>query len=327
MADTTMTPPIRFATVTTAGLALSYAVDADAMQTRFTELWDPMSLATIIELGGGGTRTIRKSNVDHLGGTLPSPLSNETDQAALISRIVGYFDVTTTSFGFGVSDTYTQQIYGADNIVSGLSPRELLAQAPMAAMTLARYLIAAQLPSISTRVGNVATRLSVDNIISLQASFNALRPTQARTGRPVLWLHDYQDNQLRESIRIEPSFVQNGIAMALQAVRDSEVQPNFAGLGFDVVISDRVVSSGGGRRSGAYDRGGVALGIGRTNRVNPPTNGAGFLAAGMLGLIIQEVMSARENRSERWDAYFEMGAALADDAVFRQIGVDSIDAA
>lgn len=327
MANSTLNQPVQFQYTTLAGLGLSFILAMEAMETQFAELSNPTGDVTLVEIGAGGSRTVRRSNVQHLGGILPTALSNETDAPPFASRDVGYADVSTASYGTAHAQSYTSQIYDMPNVRSALDPMELIQAAPFAAYTLMRYLGAQALAAISSRVGAAGTRLSIDDMIAAAAAFNSQRPTIRRPGRPKMWLHDYQDNQLRESARVEPGFVQNGVGMSTQGVREGEEAPNFLGLGFDVRITDRVPTAGGARTGGAFDPGGLLIGIGQTQNISPPMNGAGHIANGMLGLLIQEVPSSRAQRTTRWDLLFEMGAAMADIRVYRQIGVDSINAA
>lgn len=328
MADATVTPPITYAQILAAGLGYSQYIEAlMAMDTRFADLTNPMGFVTMVDIGAQGSKTIRKSNVDHIGGILPSALAGETSQPDLENRTAGYYDISVGSYGFSLSETYEQQIYSLPNIAAGLNIDQLIATAPESAYRLMRYLMGQLYTSIATTVGAVGTRLSVDDMIAAQVEFNADVPTMPVSGMPVLHAHMRQLAQIRESIRTEPTFVQSGVAMALQAVDASRIMPNFAGFGFDWLVGSEVTASGGGLYAGAYDRGGVALGFGQTQRVTAPTDGSVFLANGGMGLLIQEDITARRQQMRRLDAHFKMGAALADANVFRQVAVISIDAA
>lgn len=326
MADSTLTAPVMFADLTAAGLNALEVDAAVALGKRFADITSPLAFMMGVPIGGSGTRTARMPNADHIGSVLPTALASEVSQPALINRTVGYSEVSVADFGFSHASTWTMEIYGKANAVRELSIEQALAEAPASAYRLARYLMGGLFTSITDTVGSVSTRLSVDDTIAAQALFNSNVPVGA-VGAPMLSLHPRQLAQLRESLRVEPSFQQSGLAMAIQQVDMGRVLPNFAGLGFDALVMDEVQASGGGRYGAALDRGACALAIGQVQNLMPPPGLPLYVASGALGLIAFQDMTAWVQRMKRLDVHLQMGAALADDAVRRQVAVISIDAA
>lgn len=325
MADTTLTAPYSDAQLITAGLAPNVAIAAEEMLSRFAEMADITPYATVIEVGGMGSKAVRRGNRQHLASVLPTALSTETQQAGLISRTVGYDSVTVAPYGFGESQTYDSMIFGVANVSAGLSMQAALAEMPMSYLRLARYLACQTLSGITATAGATGTALSLDDVIAAQTVFNGLFPVESVSSAPLAIFHSEQVEDLRASIRIEPGFVQSGAAMGAQAIDNGQILANFMGLGFDVLKTNDVAASGGGHRGALIDRGGILLGVGQTQRVPAPADGRAFLASNAMGLLIQEVIEARSNRSTRLDGYFYLGASLGDANVFRQVQVISID--
>lgn len=325
MADTTLSPPITFAGLVAAGLTLSQAHDLVAMLKRFVDLTNPMDMVSMIIIGANGSQTMRTSNVDSFASYRPAALAGETSQPSLINRVVGYTDISTGDYGNSVAQTFNQIIYSLPHIRGGLDILQILQEAPGAAYNLMRYLMAQLYTSITLTVGAVGTTLSVDDMFSLQTTFNSYVPAQPR-GTPVFHAHSRQLAQLRASCRVEPGMVQNSQGLQLQGVDSSRILPNFGGFGFDIMTGDDVVASGGGRYGGAYDRGGVGIATAATNLVPPPGDASIFVASAEMGLLIQQDMTARRQSMQRIDVHFKMGASLGDDNVFRQVAVISIDA-
>jgi hypothetical protein len=150
VADTTLTPPYSFAGLTAAGLTYDQDKSARAMLMRFADLTNLIPFVTIVNIGQGGSRTVRQANVEHMGNIDAPALAGETSQPDLIDLDVGYSDLSWSSAGFSRSETYDQQIASLPNIRAGMDIDQLLAQAPTAAYRIISSLVCAIATSCAT---------------------------------------------------------------------------------------------------------------------------------------------------------------------------------
>lgn len=317
MADTTLTPPILFADHS----RLNYSQEvADDLLVRLYEAEAVLALFDIVQIGGGGSKTLRRGNYAALGANAAAALTGETGAVVDISRTIGDDDLTVAAYGFGVGATFDQMIFSRAAVAQLNSLDEVMMSIPGVANTTARGLMATAGSGITASVGSATYRVSVDTMIAAQANFNG-QYTPGPVGAPRGMFHSTAIEHLRDSMRAEPTFVQSGAAMGIQGFDQSAIMPNFGGFGVDIVKTDDVVDSGGAYQNFIADPGAMSLGVGNTGLVNLPQNTAFIMAIPLVGALVLQDLTRIDQRTARYIIVLYQGASIRDSAVFRQVKV------
>lgn len=320
--DTTYASPFSYAQVASGGLDYGEIIAVNQMLMKMGESFNPMAVGILWMvgiIGGSGADTIRVPERAVEGaGVAMTALASETDTVAPTTLDLGYTDFTVGRYGIGYYETYEQQMFTLAGVREVLNIERLMALAPGNIVATLRSLLGTTLAGISAAVGSSAAATSLDTIIAAANSFNTQYPN-SRMGAPVLTLHDSQVNDVLASVRTEPGFQYTGQAMAMQGLVDSQFVPNWMGLGFDLVKSSTVTSSGGARQGAAYDRGGVGVAFGDTSRITPGVER--FASVRELGLLIQELPDGARQAQRQMEARGWVGMSTGSTEVFRQTRV------
>lgn len=262
MSTTSVTQPASFSIFGTAGVNQTTVFQREALELAMASDVDVESMGLIRAVGdlsGSGSDTMTSVFLDGVGANAEmSPLDTETSQPIPSAYTLG-IDAVTVGF-YGYSNDMTMKglmLAHPDRILTMDKAIEL---APSLYRSTVAGLVADAGATISTAIGSAATALSVDDLLDLVAAIEQTPGANKRAGgMPKLDLHSVQLSQLKASMRSEPSMQAAYDAfVAAQGVSD-DVTPNFMRLGFDLLKSDKIGTSGGAYQGFCVAAGGLAL--------------------------------------------------------------------
>lgn len=323
MATSTVSPPISFAGVGTAGLNYAFVHAQQRLLMAMEDTLDVVgeNIASLKgDLGGTGSDTIRIAEVDNIGfSRRMSSLASESDTITPSAVTLGYTTLTVGMYGLGHKETYNNQVLGLSGNRVGIE--DLMAVAPASWAATVRYLVAALFPSISTAIGSASRALNADDWLAV---CTAARETLGsdRNGMPISMLAPQQVTQLVNAFRTEPAY-QTAVAALTELARPmGQTVRNFAGLGVDIAMTDDVTQSGGAYQGAAFSPGAVGWGRASTDRIRPTGAGRAIYMPAM-GAFLQE-HDAGQNGQALYEMRAWIGAALASSNVFLQRRVISL---
>lgn len=321
MADQTFSPVWDYAQVASSGLDYGTIRDGATMLLRLAETLDPLLAGGVISLGsmgGMGGKTSRTANVQQYASYTPTVLATETARPTRQSRVLGYSDITVASYGLEFASTYDEQVFSLNNVAAALDATSAMQGGPAFSGNLYRSLLGSTIAGISASVGSSANDTSLDTLIAGASAFNVDSSDPSNIGAPILVLHPQQVEHVKESARAEGAFQDPGSFSSIQGIELGQVQPNFMGLGMDLMRTNAVTTSGSAYQGALYQRGAVQSLHGDTGRLASVIGpGVRWLAIPALGILIQEVPTDAANRTLVVQFYQYMGMALGDTSVFK----------
>lgn len=307
-----------------AGVTLSYQVGQ--LEMAMMDKLDPLSTGMIqlkVDFAGKNTDTLRVPYMDDVGYSRRfASMAAETTTITASPLTTGYSSITLGMFGLGHGVTQRQRILAAPGITMFL--QDLIAKIPDSFLATLRWQACVTGATISTNIGSTTQPLSEDEIYSLAAAIVST-PGAESLGRPPVTLHPEQLNQLRDSFRSSPAFVQN-LQAYLQAAGavDSVVLRNFMGLGFDISRTADVVIDTGVYQGFATSVGGIGWAVASTSALASDIPAAAepvFVDA--YGLVINRTLSGLGAATNGYEARAYIGTALGTADVHFQRGMIS----
>lgn len=283
------------------------------------DLTSTLGLARLMgDVRNTGTDTLQINQIDGVGYGATMTAIAEGDAVAPTPFATGYSDVTIGDYAFAQEETYKQQGLGRPN---GSSLDLLIRKIPDTLRATMRRVMCVTGATITTAVGSGSAAADLDALLAFIAAW-ALEPG---AGRPTLVLHPQQLQEIRESIRTEPSFESGGVAdfanaQGLAVGANGMIQQvfqNFSGLGVDIATTNDVQVATGVYQGFGYAMGGMGwarMGTAGLKTANPQAT----LYAPDYGLIIEELTDGGRQtiRTARATAWF--GFALGHADVFMQ---------
>lgn len=316
--------PFSWSAVETAGeLSHTYQLEAAEALLRLAETMNPMELGVMTMqglLGGSGSDTLRVPDVTNLAGVRPTSLRSETDRPAYQSRTLGYTEFAVAVYGNAQAQTYDSMIFNAPAVANALSIERYIESVPSMMAALLRYLAGQAVAGISASVGSSASTVSYDTLIAAAAAFNA-NGYSAPMGAPAVYISEPTSYEhVKASVRTEPGFVANGLATNVQGLNGSQYIADPLGLGFDVVLTSSVTTSGSAFQNALIDRGGIGMALADVSRIIPAA-GVRDIRLPQLGIQIQEIsdgagQATREAQYRQW-----LGVSVGSPNVYRQTRV------
>lgn len=318
MPSTTLPGPFSFADTQNANITPTWVTTAE-LEMALQDALDPLATGMVAlhgDLAGTGTDEMRVTFVDGLGyAERMSALASETSRPSPSTVVLGYSTLTIASHGLAKAQTWRQSQLGKPG--QFVSMDEMIRYVPMSFLATLRYLACVAGSGISSNIGSTSDDLTADDWYLLrEAMINT--PGAGRNGMPRATLALDQLNQLSQSFRSEPAFVQNIEAFrSVAGAVVGQVFPNWAGMGVDVMISEDVVTSGGAYLGFCGSPGFMGWGRASTSNIMIPA-ALDPIRVDAYGLLIYRAVDALMNRTDQIEALAEIGVACADPSVYFQ---------
>ena len=297
------------------------AFELTGLEMAMMDKLDPIANSIVqlkVDFAGRGTDTLRIPYVDNVGYSRQmSSLASEVATITASTLTTGYSTISIGLYGLAHTTTQKAEILMQPGTVLNL--QQLMALVPDSFLGTLRNLACAQGAAISTAIGSASVALGEDDIYALAAAM-VETPGSTDRGAPLVILAPQQMTQLRTSLRSSPAFIQN-----LQAYLGAAGAPagtifrNFMGLGFDVMTTEDVDTSGGAYQGFAFAPGGIGYAVASTSRLAasmPAAAEAMFLD--QYGLVINRKLDGLTAATNGYEARAYVGCALGNSLVYFQ---------
>ena len=279
----------------------------DALDVSASGFFDP----EIIDFAGQKTDSARWGEVSGVGfeGAMSSA-GSEVSAITASTQTTAYGSVAVAEYVLGYSETFRNQILmGTNPNGVSLTLDELVTLVPGSYEKTLRTLLTASGATISANtVGATTTAMSADDLYDLRAAHTS-KYGAGELGAPIIMLRAQQHNEIIESFRSENYLWGTDLAQRMQRVTVGQRLQDPYGLGFDVHLTDDVVSATGVLKGFCTSPGAWKRAIASPNGVKIPA-GAKFMVIPGYGLLIWEKVSGSDLRTSGFNAYANIGIGL-----------------
>ncbi len=324
--STAITSPNTFTQAGSAGLTYSYQLAEDLELVLQDTLGAPimrfLEAAGVIDLTGSGTDTQRQGILSDVGFQRRFTASGgETNLNGPSGFTLDYWAAAVAQYDLSFTQSIKNNVLGKPGTTVTLET--LKAFLPANYLTTYRYLTCVAGAAFSDQtVGSTTAIISADTMYDLAAAIS-LKLGAQRLGMPVAFFDPVQINQLRDSFRSEPGFIQNVARMeAVQRASSGQSLGDLFGLGFDVEVTDDVVQSGSAYKSFCGSPGSITRIKADPTRARLPA-GSSPIYLGEQGIVVYDMMEALNEAQYGWMAVMFGGVAARSATTSLQILINS----
>jgi hypothetical protein len=267
--------------------------------------------ADVIDFAGQKTDSARWGEVSGVGfEQAMASAGSEVSAITGSTQTTAYGSVSVAEYVIGYTETFRNQILmGPNGSGVNLSLDDLTSLVPASYEKTLRGLLTASGATISANViGATTTALSADDLYDLRAAHTS-KYGAGELGAPILVLRAQQHNEVIESFRSENYLWGTDLAQRMQRVTVGQRLSDPYGLGFDVQLTDDVVSASSVLKGFCTSPGAWKRAIASPEAARIPAGARRMIIPGY-GLLIWEKLSGSDLRTSGFNAYANMGVGL-----------------
>lgn len=279
----------------------------DALDVSASGFFDP----DVIDFAGQKTDSARWGEVSGVGfEEAMSSAGSEVSAITASTQTTAYGSVVVAEYVIGYSETFRNQILmGTSSNGVNLTLDELVTLVPASYEKTLRTVLTASGATISANtVGSTTAALSADDIYDLRAAHTS-KYGAGELGAPIIMLRAKQHNEVVESFRSENYLWGTELAQRMQRVTVGQNLVDPYGLGFNVKLSDDVVSASSVLKGFCTSPGAWKRAIASPDAARIPAGAKRMVIPGY-GLLIWEKLSGSDLRTSGFNGYANLGVGL-----------------
>ena len=322
--STAVTAPSSFTQAGTAGLTYAYKLQESLELALMDSLGDAVIqfAGEPLDLTAMGSDTKRMGVLSNVGFQKAFTASGgEATINAASGYTLDYWEGSVGQYDLSFTQTVKSAVLGLPGVTVTLE--DLAKFLPMNVLATMRSLFCTAGSGFSaTTVGSASANLDADDIYDLAAA--ATRKLGAGAlGMPTAFLDPEQFLTARDAFRSEPAWIQNIAAMQqVQKIQAGQDLGDVFGLGFNVMITDSIVQSGGAYRGFCGSPGSIRRLVADPSRAMLPTGvNPRYLP---MGVVIYDLLQALNSATYGWQALMFAGMAQGSATSSLQIRVTSV---